>query len=195
MRAKVLIVDGYNMIAFWQSTKQDFKKGDLDAARTTLLRTLSHYAAFEQIEVICVFDAHHVPGLRQQYDEFKVSVIFTEEEETADSYIEQLSAQLNSDRRKRVSVATSDLNEQWVVFSQGALRVSARELEERTKVIKKDLDKFVDQVELYTPRLNPWSDGNFQALKEMIEEMKEWHLQSLPIRHRICQSVGSKKMM
>lgn len=117
MKEKVLIVDGYNMIAFWQATKQDFKKGDLDAARTTLLRTLSHYAAFEQIEVICVFDAHHVPGLRQQYDEFKVSVIFTEEEETADSYIERLSAQLNSDRRKQVSVATSDLNEQWVVFS------------------------------------------------------------------------------
>lgn len=58
-------------------------------------------------------------------------------------------------------------------LSQGALRVSARELEERTKVIKKDLDKFVDQVELYTPRLNPWSDGNFQVLKEMMEEMKE----------------------
>ncbi|CYU55356.1 TPA: NYN domain-containing protein [Streptococcus suis] len=173
MKEKVLIVDGYNMIAFWQATKQDFKKGDLDAARTTLLRTLSHYVAFEQIEVICVFDAHHVPGLRQQYDEFKVSVIFTEEEETADSYIERLSAQLNSDRRKQVSVATSDLNEQWVVFSQGALRVSARELEERTRVIKKDLDKFVDQVELYTPRLNPWSNGNFQALKEMMEEMKE----------------------
>lgn len=173
MKEKVLIVDGYNMIAFWQTTKQDFKKGDLDAARTTLLRTLSHYAAFEQIEVICVFDAHHVPGLRLQYDEFKVSVIFTEEEETADSYIERLSAQLNSDRRKQVSVATSDLNEQWVVFSQGALRVSARELEERTRVIKKDLDKFVDQVELYTPRLNPWSDGNFQALKEMMEEMRE----------------------
>lgn len=89
------------------------------------------------------------------------------------SYIERLSAQLNSDRRKQFSVATSDLNEQWVVFSQGALRVSARELEERTGGIKKDLDKFVDQVELYTPRLNPWSDGNFQALKEMMEEMKE----------------------
>lgn len=101
MKEKVLIVDGYNMIAFWQTTKQDFKKGDLDAARTTLLRTLSHYAAFEQIEVICVFDAHHVPGLRQQYDEFKVSVIFTEEEETADSYIERLSTQLNSDRRNQ----------------------------------------------------------------------------------------------
>ncbi|MFH0384542.1 NYN domain-containing protein [Streptococcus sp. A11] len=173
MKEKVLIVDGYNMIAFWQSTKQDFKKGNLDAARTYLLRTLSHYAAFEHLEIICVFDAQHVPGLRQTYDEYRLTVIFTEEEETADSYIERLSAELNSDRCRQVSAATSDLNEQWVVFSQGALRVSARELEERTRVIKKDLDKFVDQVGLYTPRLNPWSDGNFQALKEMMEEMKE----------------------
>ncbi|WP_155965218.1 NYN domain-containing protein [Streptococcus ruminantium] len=173
MKEKILIVDGYNMIAFWKSTKQDFKKGELDAARTSLLQTLSNYASFENLEIICVFDAHHVPGLRQQYDEFNVSVVFTEEEETADSYIERLSAELNQNRRKQVSVATSDLNEQWVVFSQGALRVSARELEERTQVVKKDLDKLVGRVELYTPRLNPWSDRNFQALKEMMEEMNE----------------------
>ena len=148
MKEKILLVDGYNMIAFWRSTKQDFKKGHLDAARTTLLRILSHYASFENIDIICVFDAHHVPGSRQHYDEFNVQVVFTEEEETADSYIERLSAELNSDPRKQVSVATSDLNEQWVVFSQGALRVSARELEERTNIIKKELDKFVEQVEL-----------------------------------------------
>ncbi|MFX3716373.1 NYN domain-containing protein, partial [Streptococcus suis] len=66
--------------------------------------------------------------------------------ETADSYIERRSAQLNSDRRKQVSVATSYLNEQWVVFSQGALRVSALDFEERTRIIKKELDTFVDQV-------------------------------------------------
>lgn len=51
--------------------------------------------------------------------------------------------------------------------------MSARELEERTSVIKKDLDKFVDQVELYTPRLNPWSEQQFKALKEMMEDMTE----------------------
>lgn len=171
MKEKILIVDGYNMIAFWQATKQDFKKGNLDAARTTLLRILSHYAAFEQLDIICVFDAQHVPGLRQSYDEYKLTVVFTEEDETADSYIERLSAELNSSRRKQVFVATSDLNEQWVIFSQGALRVSARELEERTRVVKKDLDKFVDQVELYTPRLTPWSQGNLQQLQDMMEEL------------------------
>ncbi|MGT2911545.1 NYN domain-containing protein [Streptococcus cameli] len=171
MKEKILIVDGYNMIAFWQSTKQAFRQGNLDEARNTLLNKLSNYASFEQIEVICVFDAQHVPGLRQRYDAYNVTVIFTEEEETADSYIERMTAELNTSRLT-VSVATSDLNEQWVVFSQGALRVSARELEQRVSSVKKEVNQFVDQVELYTPRLNPWSDGNYQTLKTLLEEMK-----------------------
>lgn len=171
MKEKILIVDGYNMIAFWQSTKQAFKQGKLDQARTTLLNKLSNYASFEQIEIICVFDAQHVPGLRRRYDEYNVTVIFTEEEETADSYIERMTAELNT-ALKTVSVATSDLNEQWVVFSQGALRVSARELEQRVSSVKKELNRFVDQVDLYTPRLNPWSEGNYQALQDLLKEIK-----------------------
>ncbi len=65
-----------------------------------------------------------MPGVRQRYDQYKVEVIFTEEDKTADSYIERTAAELNL-----VEVATSDLNEQWTIFSQGALRVPARELE------------------------------------------------------------------
>lgn len=57
MKEKILLVDGYNMIAFWQETRQLFKKSELDAARTILLEKLSHYASFEGIRVICVFDA------------------------------------------------------------------------------------------------------------------------------------------
>ncbi|MET3559033.1 putative RNA-binding protein with PIN domain [Streptococcus rupicaprae] len=170
MKEKILIVDGYNMIAFWQSTKQAFKKGDLDEARHLLLNHLSNYAAFEHIEIICVFDAHHVPGLRQRYDEFQVTVIFTEEDETADSYIERLSAELK-DSGKLVSVATSDLNEQWVIFSQGALRVSARELEERVLKNKQSLDRLIDTRELYTPRLSPLTSDQLQDLKNLMQSL------------------------
>lgn len=122
------------------------------------------------MEIICVFDAQYVPGLRQRYDQYNVTVIFTEEEETADSYIERMSAELNASRLT-VSVATSDLNEQWVVFSQGALRVSARELEKRVSAVKKEVDSFVDQVELYTPRLNPWTKGNYEALQDLMKDL------------------------
>lgn len=172
MKKQILLVDGYNMIASGESTKGYFKRNQLDAARNLLLNRLSNYASFEGLEITCVFDAQHVPGIRQRYDEFQVVVIFTEEDETADSYIERLAAQLNTGRNQ-VSVATSDLNEQWTVFAQGALRVSARELEKRTAVVKKDLDKFVDQVDIQTPRLTPWSDQNMQTLQELLGQVED----------------------
>lgn len=37
MKKKILLVDGYNMIAFWQETYQLFKTNQLDAARNILL--------------------------------------------------------------------------------------------------------------------------------------------------------------
>ena len=100
MKEKILLVDGYNMIAFWQETRQLFKKSELDAARTILLEKLSHYASFEGIRVICVFDAQYMPGIRQTYEEFQVQVVFTAEDETADDYIERLAAELNTPSTK-----------------------------------------------------------------------------------------------
>lgn len=55
MKKKLMLVDGYNMIAFWQETKQAFSTNQLDQARTILLQKLNHYANFEGIEIVCVF--------------------------------------------------------------------------------------------------------------------------------------------
>ena len=52
MKRKILLVDGYNMTAFWRETRPYFNRGELDAARTILLQKLSNYASFEGIEVI-----------------------------------------------------------------------------------------------------------------------------------------------
>lgn len=57
MKRKIMLVDGYNMIAFWQETRQLFKKNQLDTARNILLRKLNNYANFENIDIIYVFDA------------------------------------------------------------------------------------------------------------------------------------------
>lgn len=167
MKEKILLVDGYNMIAFWQETRQLFKKSELDAARTILLEKLSHYASFEGIRVICVFDAQYMPGIRQTYEEFQVQVVFTAEEETADDYIERLAAELNTPLHQ-VSVATSDLNEQRTVFAQGALRVSARELEKRVAVVKADLNQARGVVNDQKPPIRPFDqEGLRQLQKEM----------------------------
>ncbi|MEQ9763406.1 NYN domain-containing protein [Streptococcus sp. ZJ151] len=170
VKKRILLVDGYNMIAFWQETRQLFKSNQLDDARNVLLRKLNNYANFEHLDIVCVFDAQFVPGTRQRYDQYRVQVIFTEEDETADSYIERLAAELNNPIHL-VEVATSDLNEQWTIFSQGALRVSARELEERVNTVKSDLDKMSQSIDLKKPRLRPWDDQQLSKLKNLLDEL------------------------
>ncbi|QCK25911.1 putative cytoplasmic protein [Streptococcus pyogenes] len=170
MKKRILLVDGYNMIAFWQSTRQFFKINQLDQARNTLLTKLNHYAHFENINIICVFDAQYVPGLRQRYDQYYISVVFTEEDETADSYIERMAAELNT-AIHMVEVATSDLNEQWTIFSQGALRVTARELEQRVHTVKADLDKMSRDIDLKTPKLRPFDQGQLSQLKDFMSQL------------------------
>lgn len=170
MKKKIMLVDGYNMIAFWQETRQLFKTNRLDEARELLLRKLHNYANFENINIICVFDAQYVPGVRQRYDHYKVQVIFTEEDETADAYIERTAAELNM-AINLVEVATSDLNEQWTIFSQGALRVSARELEQRVNTVKADLDKMSKKIDLSKPPLRPWDDDQLSQLKNLLNDL------------------------
>lgn len=157
MKRKILLVDGYNMIAYWQKTRLFFRNNQLDSARRLLLSQLHNYANFTQLAIICVFDAHLVPGVRMQYDDYQLSVVFTKEDETADAYIERLAVELNTGLNL-VEVATSDLNEQWAIFSQGALRVPARELEERVNAVKLDLDKTSQSLHLKKPKLRPFSD-------------------------------------
>mgnify|MGYP001038311319 FL=1 len=122
----VLLVDGYNMIGGWPELA-DLSRADLQAARDRLLERLADYQAFSGRRVIVVFDAYRVPGLGKAYSQNKVEMVFTKEKETADECIERLVGEL-SHRRRQIYVATSDMVEQHVIFGQGALRVSAREL-------------------------------------------------------------------
>ncbi|MGP0587592.1 NYN domain-containing protein [Paenibacillus timonensis] len=122
----VLLVDGYNMIGGWAELAE-LSKRDLQAARDRLLERLADYQAFSGRKVIVVFDAYRVPGLGKAYSQNKVEMYFTKEKETADESIERLVGELKH-RRRQIYVATSDMVEQHVIFGQGALRVSAREL-------------------------------------------------------------------
>ncbi len=58
----------------------------------------------EGIEVICVFDAQYMPGVRQTYEEFNVQVIFYRRGWTADD-IGRLAAEATRPSTQ-VSVAT-----------------------------------------------------------------------------------------
>lgn len=133
MKTPLLIVDGYNMIGAWPELVLLKKQDRLEDAREALLHRLSNYSKYEGLEIIVVFDAQLVPGVTQSYSKYQLQVIFTEEGETADSYIERIAGELN-DRLTQVTVATSDLAEQWLCFLKVRCELL---LENFIKVLKK----------------------------------------------------------
>ncbi len=121
-----LLVDGYNMIFAWDDLKAVAGES-LDGARALLIDLLSEYRAYRKNEIILVFDAYKVPGgFGAEEDHNGLRVVYTKENETADSYIERTAYTLHREG-KRVRVATSDAAEQFTILGH-ALRMSAQEL-------------------------------------------------------------------
>ncbi|KAA8756866.1 NYN domain-containing protein [Paenibacillus sp. UASWS1643] len=146
----VLLVDGYNMIGDWPELTKLAESG-LEEARNRLLFRLADYQAFSGRRVIVVFDAYLVPGLGKSFTQSKVQIYFTKEKETADECIERLVRELSM-RRRQIYVATSDMVEQHVIFGQGALRVSARELLIEVEQNEKELKKRLEEDQAKTTR-------------------------------------------
>ena len=118
-----LLVDGYNIIFAWDELKA-LAGQDLAAARGTLEDILADYRGFRRCEVILVFDAYKVKGNPGSVEKRNgISIVYTKEAETADTYIEKATYRLQKDHTVRV--ATSDNLEQVIVLGHGALRISA----------------------------------------------------------------------
>ena len=142
----ILLVDGYNMIGDWPTLKK-LREVDFEAARNRLVELLAEYQAAKGIRVIVVFDAYLVQGKKSQYRQSGVEVIYTAKNETADEHIEKLSNELKG-RQVQIHVATCDMTEQNVVFGNGALRKSARELEIEVGIAKKAIAADVEKTKV-----------------------------------------------
>ncbi|KKZ98464.1 hypothetical protein B4147_0128 [Bacillus wiedmannii] len=123
----ILIVDGYNIIGAWGDLKK-LRDVDLQSSRDALIDKMADYQGYTGTKVVIVFDAYTVQGIEKKMKQSRVEVIFTRKNQTADEKIEQLAIELRN-INTQIYVATSDYTEQWVIFAQGALRKSARELE------------------------------------------------------------------
>lgn len=171
MKKDLLYVDGYNMIGSWPHLQKYQRQNDMVTARETLLNDLSEYAKYENVEIRVVFDAQFVPGIQQTYERYNLQVIFTKEDETADSYIEKAVGEENL-FTTNVIVATSDLAEQWLVFQRGASRKSARDL---YKEIKHTNDKIKSDTMDYNVknmrRNTPFSEEQELALWKLMNEL------------------------
>ena len=127
-----LIVDGYNIINAWDELKY-IAKTDLEDAREKLIDVIIEYAEFTGRKAIVVFDAYNVNNSRETVENRKyITVVYTREHQTADSYIEKFITSLS--KYDDVKVATNDYAEQQIILGKGASRISAREL-------KLDLDQ------------------------------------------------------
>ncbi|AYC30631.1 NYN domain-containing protein [Paenisporosarcina cavernae] len=145
----ILLVDGYNIIGAWMELRKLRDEKLLDA-RDRLIELMAEYKAYTGWRVIVVFDAHLVPGIEKKNRTFDVEVVFTRENETADERIEKLTIEL-SNRLVQLHVATSDFTEQRVIFAQGALRKSARELEIEMEDIETRISKKVQEIKVSKP--------------------------------------------
>ncbi|MBO4912145.1 MAG: TetM/TetW/TetO/TetS family tetracycline resistance ribosomal protection protein [Butyrivibrio sp.] len=139
-----LLVDGYNVIHASKELKE-LAMHDLKAARDSLIDTLSNFQGYRREEVLLIFDAYKVPGGKEHIEKLNnLTVIYTKEAETADQYIEKAAHEFS--KKYRVTVATSDAIEQVIVFSAGAIRMSASEFWEEVAITRQSiLDKISEK--------------------------------------------------
>ncbi|MBQ4466396.1 MAG: NYN domain-containing protein [Oscillospiraceae bacterium] len=136
-----LLVDGYNIIFAWDELNK-IAAENLDAARAQLIHILANYRGWKQCRLIVVFDAYRVKGgTGSSTEESGISVIYTKEAETADTYIERVSHELAKDYR--VKVATSDGTEQIIILGNGAYRMSAAELRMEVAEAEREIGEFM----------------------------------------------------
>ena len=162
----ILIVDGYNMIGAWKELRP-LRDTNFEEARNRLLELMAEYKAAMGGRVIVVFDAHLVPGVQQTYVQNAVEIIYTRKNETADEQIEKLTNELKG-RKIQIYVATSDMTEQNVIFGNGALRKSARELEIEMEIIKSNITQKVKITHEEKPK------SRIQLSKEVELAFEKW---------------------
>lgn len=162
----ILLVDGYNIIGAWHELRQ-LRDQDFEQARTRLVEMMAEYKASTGWRIIVVFDAHMSAGIEQLYMQNGVEIIYTRKNETADERIEKLSADLKG-RRIQIHVATSDMTEQNVIFGQGALRKSARELELEMRDIEKKISNEVKSIVENKP------SSRIQLSADVMSQFEKW---------------------
>ena len=140
-----IIIDGYNFI-FAIDDLRRAAESDLARARDLLVRLMCDYAAFRKCRVIIAFDAYKRTGGEGSVEVLgPVTVVYTKEKQTADSYIERTTYEISENHSVRV--VTSDYQEQLVVLGNGGLRVSAREfyaeILENLKLIREKIESYM----------------------------------------------------
>ena len=106
---------------------------DITTAREKLIDELFSYQAYLGHRMILVFDGYRRPdNYGTSYRRGKdMKIVYTRTNQTADQYIEEITGEMK--KKYNLIVVTSDNLIQNAVFAQGAMRMSARELENQIR--------------------------------------------------------------
>lgn len=168
----ILFVDGYNVIGHWAHLER-LKRQSIAHAREQLLEELADYAAYTGYQTIIVFDAQFVKGKESETLFKNMKIVYTEEQTIADEYIEA-HARDYINAATNVIVATSDATEQWQIFGQGALRLSARELLIEIREMAQEVTHEIKTIQTQTPKLMAALDPKTK------ETLEQWRRGRLP---------------
>ena len=141
---QLVIIDGYNVIHAWDRLKK-IAKINLEEARKNLIDLLENYIAYTKTEVVLVFDAYLVKeGKGSDYQKDGLRVVFTKQDQTADTYIEIMMRELGPDYSIRMVTADRLLQNSAVL--SGILRVTPKEFEDEITAVGNEITEFVKKL-------------------------------------------------
>lgn len=130
------VVDGYNLMYSIDDLKQ-MSESNFMSARDKVIDILLDFKGYVNADMIVVFDAYNNSYTKPQVtNDTGLSIVYTKQNQTADSYIEEITSKL-TDEYKVITV-TSDYLEQIRVLSNASLRLSSREFMVRYANFKKN---------------------------------------------------------
>ena len=144
-RRKLTILDGYNLIYAWEPLAEE-AKFSLERARDALMDILADYAAFTKTELLLVFDAYLVKdGTGSEFERNGVKVVYTKQNQTADTYIEKITHDLGPDYTIRV--VTGDYLLQISALTAGVSRMTAKEFIGEVTRVGQEISEFIRKLE------------------------------------------------
>lgn len=130
----IYLIDGYNLM---YTLDENLALNDLSNAREKVIDLVCDFTGYIAGESVLVFDAYKANGSAcELIQRDNISIVYTKEKQTADTYIELKSKELKNNYK--VIVVTSDSLEQLKVFSNEASIISSREFLIRYDNFKKN---------------------------------------------------------
>lgn len=169
-KKEILIVDGYNVINSWENLNT-IGRENLNDARDKLNVTIVEYLSYKGIEGYVIYDAYNVKASAYRTEKIgNLHIVYTKENQTADSYIEKFLNDFEYKRQHIIRVATDDSSIQNIVLGNGGSRISTRELYLDINSSKKNIkSKTLNAPELKTT----WDKILDEETLEKLERMRK----------------------